>query len=171
MDRKIIPHQFRDLLDYDPETGEVWWAVDYGRRIKAGTPIRNPNYLGYYRVGYKRVHYYAHRVIWFLHYGEQPPEIIDHINNDTQCNAIWNLRALDPSGNCLNRATQHGVTFNSARGRGRWCASFRRKTLYEGVDQLEAWCRRKSAEAAYHRQKAATASSGSHSSASSMPSR
>ena len=158
MDRKIIPHQLRDLLDYDPETGDVWWAVDYGRRIKAGTPCRNPNSGGYFRVNYKRSTYLLHRVIWFLHYGEQPPELVDHENNDNQCNAIWNLRELDSEGNSRNRARGTGVTFNPNRRGGYWIATWASKTLYEGPDKLEAYCRRFSAEAKYWHQYPATAS-------------
>ena len=151
MDRKIIPYQFKELLDYDPDTGDAWWKVNYASR-KAGTLCRNPNAEGYFRVNFKAQGYFLHRVIWFLHYGEQPPHLIDHINHDNQCNAISNLRELSPEGNNRNRVRGTGVVFNPSRRGGVWFANWGHQHIYEGRDKLEAYCRRFSAENKYWHQ-------------------
>lgn len=45
----------------------------------------------------------CHRVGWALHYGEQPPDHIDHINGNKADNRINNLRATSPSQNIINQ--------------------------------------------------------------------
>ena len=146
MDIKIIPQELIEMLDYCPNTGQMWWAVDYGRRIKAGTPVKNICAQGYSRVVYKKSSYKAHRVAYKMHYSAEPPPVIDHINGVKSDNRICNLRAATHSENSLNRQGQHGVTFHPDRSGGCWIATYRSKWLYEGRDQFEAWCRRKSAE-------------------------
>jgi hypothetical protein len=44
----------------------------------------------------------AHRLAWYLHTGEQPPEVIDHINGNGFDNRWCNLRAATTSTNQMN---------------------------------------------------------------------
>lgn len=48
----------------------------------------------------------VHRMIWALHYGEQPPEVVDHINNKPWDNRIENLRAATQAQNRWNVVEQ-----------------------------------------------------------------
>ena len=58
----------------------------------AGRPAFNQKAAHGYLTGrFGGVNYYAHRLIWWLTYGDQP-EVIDHINGDGWDNRIANLR-------------------------------------------------------------------------------
>jgi hypothetical protein len=119
MDVKIIPDSIRDVLDYDPETGDLTWKINRGR-AKAGALVRSPiPSTGYYRLTYKRKSYLAHRVAWFLHYGAQP-EIVDHINHDRTDNRINNLRSVTFQENICNTAKDQGITWTSNGYRVKW---------------------------------------------------
>lgn len=69
---------------------------------QAGTVCESPATNGYLKCTYKGVQYLQHRLAWFLHYKEQPPKQIDHINLDKSDNRIINLRATDVSKNQMN---------------------------------------------------------------------
>jgi len=64
---------------------------------------RRKKYKTIYLGGKINKRFLAHRVLWVLWYGEYP-NIIDHINNDTQDNRKSNLRNVDAKGNSANRA-------------------------------------------------------------------
>ncbi len=61
--------------------------------------------FGYWRVGISREgalgHFKLHRLIWFWNYGYFP-EVVDHIDNDTQNNNISNLRECTGKDNSRN---------------------------------------------------------------------
>jgi len=56
---------------------------------------------GYIRIRYKEGFYYAHRIIYLMHYGYFP-EYIDHIDRCKTNNNINNLREVSQSENCRN---------------------------------------------------------------------
>jgi hypothetical protein len=102
---KALPDQpyLRGLLDYDPETGELSWAVGKPGRSK-GARVGHKNKSGrYWQVMIDRKSYMAHRIIWKLVTGEDPPEQIDHIDQDPYNNRWENLRLATPAQNSANR--------------------------------------------------------------------
>ena len=114
----------KDNLQYDPDTGDVSFKKR-GRGRQVGKPIRGIHSNGYYTVSLGQVGYkgYAHRVAWFLHYGDWPDGQIDHINRDRTDNRICNLRDVDPNTNQRNRSNwtpNTGVRFR--KDRQRWQA-------------------------------------------------
>lgn len=48
------------------------------------------------------------RLLWFLHYGEWPDKMVDHIDGDTHNNALKNLRLATRSENLRNRGSNSG---------------------------------------------------------------
>ena len=80
-----------EMLTYNPETGEVFWAVKPSIGVNAGDPA---GYIsnGYLKVTVQGKALMVHRLAWFMHYGTMPPLKVDHIDRDTLNNRIENLR-------------------------------------------------------------------------------
>jgi hypothetical protein len=96
-----IPEEIRDLLEYNPETGALTWKK-WGRKANGGV-AGVLNEKGYRRIEFKGIKYRAHRIAWFLYYGEEPQNEIDHINGCKSDNRICNLRLADQFQNAWNK--------------------------------------------------------------------
>lgn len=136
------------VLTYDMETGElyhnprpremfktdrVWkiWNTRFANE-KAGWPANTKPHLkhGYWKVyvsilGKPRI---AHRIVWFMHYGEWPKDQIDHINGNNLDNRIENLRDVSNEENARNKSrfstNTSGVTgVHWSNTEKRWVAS------------------------------------------------
>lgn len=91
-----------ELLRYDGWNGVLTWAANRPRLPLAGVIAGAANGNGYVRVYVDGRPHYAHRLAWMLHYQEQPPALIDHINGDRADNRIRNLRASNKRLNSQN---------------------------------------------------------------------
>ena len=59
---------------------------------------------GYWQVKMSQVPYFAHNLIWIIHFGEIDPQMdIDHIDRNPANNKISNLRQVPHKTNCQNR--------------------------------------------------------------------
>lgn len=130
----VDPAILRQLIDYNPATGElVWRARDHswfpnGRGCEswnksfAGKPAfscLNQDGYGGGKVLDKR--HLAHRVAWAIHYGSWPEGQIDHINQMRFDNRIANLRSVSVGENRKNQSMHSrntsgraGVSWNKA---------------------------------------------------------
>lgn len=103
-----IPPSIKDLVRYDPETGL------FHRRIASSRgPIGSVvggNTKGYTMLWVDGAKYSAHRVAWFLFYGEPALQIIDHVNGDKSDNRIVNLRLSDTNQNHWNKTKSKNNT-------------------------------------------------------------
>lgn len=78
--------------------------------------VKPSGYKSYRQVKICGKHFYTHRVIWIMHYGEIPEGLeVDHINGDGLDNNIKNLRIVDRLTNNRNkrrtiRGSSSGIT-------------------------------------------------------------
>lgn len=119
--------RLKELLSYDPESGEFTRTVDQGRQ-RAGCIAGSIDPInGYIRIGIDKVCHKAHRLAWLYMTGQWPPDVIDHINGDRSDNRFSNLRLAVVSENNQNvqaarkdsRSGYRGVSWLKARGKWR----------------------------------------------------
>ena len=88
---RLSAAQARELLSYDPETGDLTWASPCG-----GRPVNRPAGCvrsdGRKQIRINGLTHLAHKVAWLIYYGEWPSNTIDHIDGNPGNNEIVNLR-------------------------------------------------------------------------------
>lgn len=93
--------RLRDLLSYDPETGQFRWRVSRGT-AKAGNVAGTTRLDGYVVIRLLGKLYYAHRLAWLYMTGEWPSDLLDHRDLEPGDNRWATLRLADKSKNSLN---------------------------------------------------------------------
>lgn len=124
----IEPVQLRELLQYDAESGRLFWRerdvslfTDGRYAATRNAAIWNTRYAGaeaftcasshgYLHGTIFARHFSAHRVAWALYYGEWPQNDIDHINGIRTDNRISNLRDVTVLENRRNAAIPRSNT-------------------------------------------------------------
>ena len=98
----ISAERLRELLSYDPDTGEFTWAIARPKCIP-GTQAGNSSHpRGYIQIRVDRRRYYAHRLAWLYMTGAWPAGEIDHINGIRSDNSFSNLRSVTRAENSQN---------------------------------------------------------------------
>lgn len=96
--------RLRELLDYNPETGELVWRVNPPRKKDfVGRRAGRCLVSGYMGLCIAQQHLLAHRAVWLYVHGEWPAGQIDHINGNRSDNRIENLRDVSQKMNLQNR--------------------------------------------------------------------
>ena len=98
----LSAERLHELLLYNEDTGLLTWKAS-GKTAGSITP------KGYIRVGIDGKCFMAHRVIWVMKTGEDPPEQIDHKDRVGTNNRWINLREASQEVNQHNRGFT-GVT-------------------------------------------------------------
>lgn len=111
----VLPPQedLHRLFEYDAERGILIrrFNPDIPNRINkrcAGKPAGYADARGYVQVAIERKLYLAHRVIWKMAHGTDPPKFIDHRDGNPSNNRLENLRAADHAENMANRGRIKG---------------------------------------------------------------
>ena len=132
--------RLKELLAYDPSTGELVWKRITSNRVQVGAIAGVIGKNGHRYITINRRHFGAHRLVWLYVYGFMPSCAIDHKNGRPADNRIENLRLCDSSQNGGNmRRPKHnttglkGATFH--RGAQRFMAQIvvRGKRYYLGL--------------------------------------
>ena len=108
----IGPDVLNGLLDYDPDTGRLFWKYrdDMPKNrntrragMEAFTSVGNHGYRqGDFTYQGKKYAMLAHRAIWAMVTGSWPSGQIDHIDHDRTNNKWANIRECTPRQNLQN---------------------------------------------------------------------
>jgi hypothetical protein len=101
MRAELTAERLRELLSYDPETGNFKWRVTKGR-ARAGDRAGCIYTRGYAYIRIGGAAYKAHRLAWLYVHGHWPKEFIDHINGHRADNRLVNLREANRIQNFAN---------------------------------------------------------------------
>ena len=155
MIRTKLPQQkyLKECLRYESKTGKLFWKKRPLRHFvsRRWANTWNTRWAGREALNYSEPDSYgygsldgvplaAHRVVWKMVSGQEPPALIDHKDRNKKNNKFKNLRAANSSQNGLNRnlskankSGRTGVSYN-ARDR-KWLAqlSFNGQVLFGGL--------------------------------------
>lgn len=94
--------RLRELLHYDPETGQFTWLKQNSVRISVGD-VAGCRTAGKTYIGIDGAIYRAHRLAWLYTYGRWPSKVIDHRDGNPHNNVFSNLREVSQSVNIQNQ--------------------------------------------------------------------
>lgn len=124
----ITQERLKELLKYNPETGEFVWKLSRGGNTK-GTVAGNSNNRNYIQIKIDKKLYKGHRLAFLWMTGSFPKKglMVDHINRNPSDNRWCNLRVVTSSENQQNSSLSKanssgfkGVSF--CKTRKRWVA-------------------------------------------------
>lgn len=117
------------FLFFDKKTGFLYCKEDRLPRKRKGdiACIFHKN-SGYRRIKFKQKSYFAHRVVWLLHYGEWPKDTLDHINGIKTDNRIENLRDVSKRENSswtYKHRSGHLIGTSFVKSKNKWSAKIK----------------------------------------------
>lgn len=146
---KILPakEELEAIFSYEPATGILRWRRNdsnplYWNTKYAGMEAGYINKGGHVAVSMKKKMYPAHRIIWKMMTGRDPPNDIDHIDNVHHNNKWGNLREATRQQNLMNAGLHKGKTLpkgvSAKKGKYRACIRVNAKQLHLGTFETPA---------------------------------
>lgn len=102
--------KLKQILRYDPQTGEFVWLVSTRNGVSAGDVAGYRMKLGYKQIKINGENYRAHRLAWLYMTGNWPSKFIDHIDGNPFNNKFENLREASTE---INRQNQRKAASNN----------------------------------------------------------
>ncbi|MGN8184597.1 HNH endonuclease signature motif containing protein [Burkholderia sp. 22088] len=119
--KALTQDRLKQLLHYDPGTGEFTWRVSRGT-VKAGSKAGSNN-QGYVDISIDGVMHKAHRLAWLYIHGKWPDDELDHRVGRRSDNRITQIREATHAENMRNRGAYAcnksgyaGVDWRPSRG-------------------------------------------------------
>jgi len=145
--------RLRELMDYNPETGDFTWKETRGP-AKKGATAGSPCNKGYIVIGIEGKVYKAHRLAWLYMTGDWPTDQLDHRNRDKGDNRWANLREASNQENCLNRTRYNRTGYRGVAktpyGRFVGACTYRGKRYQKGgfatAQEASKWAEQKRQE-------------------------
>jgi HNH endonuclease/AP2 domain len=123
---KLTQARLRELLHYDPGTGEFHWRVCKRQGHQAGDIAGCRMRSEYWAIHIDGRNYRAHQLAWLYMKGEWGRPVIDHRDGNPFNNRWRNLRLASHANNAANRprlrSNSSGFTGVSFDRRGNWMA-------------------------------------------------
>lgn len=135
--------RLKELLHYNPRTGEFVWRVTVASKAQAGMRAGSTNSDGHRQIKVDKSFYYAHRLAWLYMTGVFPKTEIDHENRKRDDNRWRNLREATPGEQRRNARGRGGITgvkgvYLTTKGRYRACIThdgiFRHLGVFEDIE-------------------------------------
>lgn len=126
-------NKLNSYLSYDPNNGLLKWKIDIRGKCLINTIAGNKSKQGYVQVSIDGVTMQAHRVAWYLYYGDWPKYDIDHINGKKDDNRIENLRDVSTSENCHNISSARNTNRLGVLGVSKHRNKFRADSKINGI--------------------------------------
>jgi hypothetical protein len=129
---RLTQQRLREILHYDPETGEFRWRQRRGNGIRVGEIAGCLVQGGYRCIKISGRSYRSHQLAWLYMIGAWCGAAIDHRDQDPANNSWNNLRQSTPSNNNANRRRHRNNTsgFQGVyleRESGKWVARVRKE--------------------------------------------
>lgn len=137
--------QAAERINYHPDTGLFIWSNSEKNGHRIGREAGCISKIGYRVLKVEGERILAHRLAWFIHYSEEPPRMIDHVNGNKTDNRIDNLRAATHKQNMQNKkrridnASGCPCVYQDKRN-GNWCVCIRenkKKHYFSGMESYE----------------------------------
>lgn len=128
----VTVERLRELLNYDPDTGEVRWRMATSNRVKAGDRAGSDKSTGhgYPTIGIDGRRLLLHRVVFALHNGYWPAALVDHRDRTKSNIKADNLRDATHSDNLVNKSKRTASGHPGVgRMKGRWQARVAGRSL------------------------------------------
>jgi AP2 domain/HNH endonuclease len=137
---RLTRARLRELLRYNPRTGEFRWRKRFCNRLRVGDLAGSVNRRGYRLINLRGRTYSEHQLAWFYMKGRWGRPTIDHRDGNVTNNRWNNLRRATWSENNANRCRSRNNTSGykgvfRCRKTGKWraCICKNGQTIHLGA--------------------------------------